>query len=547
MKDTMIKECGSNNKKAFKDKKGVPTAIYIRLSREDGDKTESLSIVNQRMQLINYIDEHCDLILYRCYIDDGYTGTNFDRPAFKEMIQDIEEKKVGCVIVKDLSRLGRELAKTTEYIQDYFPNKKVRFIAISDSVDKNYLDFDTGVDVMIDFKNMFNGFYPKDIARKVRSTIRAKQNDGQFIGAFACYGYKKSLDNHNKLIIDEYPAIIVRRIFNMYIEGKGKNTIAKILNEEKTPCPSEYKKQSGLNYHNGNRLESTSYWTYSTIDRLLHNEFYIGNMVQNKSARQVCKKKAIALPKDKHIIVRNTHESIIDMETWDKTQNLLKRNTKQLSLDKSIHKFAGFLQCGDCGRSMVKIVRGGVIWFNCGSYNRYGKHICSIHSITADGLEQIILQDLNVIMKSIEDVEKIIADEQAIKHSTEKYHLVDSKKYEAELTKLQRKKEQAYEDYSDEIISKKEYLKFKTKYELQIEQTQNKIKMIHETMEDKPIVANPWIEKLLRLKKLEELDRDIIVEMISMIYVYENKTIKIVYNFSHELDILLADYYQSAI
>ncbi|MCM1234448.1 MAG: recombinase family protein [Ruminococcus flavefaciens] len=241
--------------------KQLKTALYIRLSREDGDKAESLSINNQRLQLMEFISKEPDLQLYDTYIDDGYTGTNFNRPDFNRLLKDIEDKNVQCVVVKDLSRLGRNMPEVSRYINDYFPSKKVRFIAINDKVDKKYYDVDTSEDMMIDVKNMFNGFYPKDISKKVRSTFRSKQNSGQFIGAFASFGYVKSAKDHNKLEIDEYAADIVKRIFSMYIKGIGQNTIAKILNEEGIPCPSEYKKQCGLNYHNCRRLDTTSDWT----------------------------------------------------------------------------------------------------------------------------------------------------------------------------------------------------------------------------------------------------------------------------------------------
>ena len=171
------------------------TAAYIRLSREDDDKMESLSVGNQRLLLTEYVNQHPELYLYDVYVDDGYTGTNFDRPDFQRMIADIEKKSIQCVVVKDLSRLGRRMEKVSEYINDYFPRKRVRFIAINDTVDKRYFDIDSGEDMMIDVKNMFNSFYPKDISKKVRSTFRAKQNKGQFIGAFASYGYVKAAGN----------------------------------------------------------------------------------------------------------------------------------------------------------------------------------------------------------------------------------------------------------------------------------------------------------------------------------------------------------------
>lgn len=517
----------------------LKTACYIRLSRDDGDKAESLSIANQRLQLTQFINNSKDLTLFDYYVDDGYTGTNFERPDFMRMIEDIENQKIQCVLVKDLSRLGRDMPKTTSYIKDYFPGKKIRFISINDSVDKRYYDVDTSEDMLIDFKNMFNGFYPRDIASKVRSTFRSKQGNGQFIGAFASYGYKKSPTDNNKLIIDEEAASVVRRIYQMYLSGFGQLTIVKQLNDEGIPCPSEYKKQCGLKYHNSNRLDNTSYWTYATVHKILQNEMYIGNMVQNKSFRQVCKTKAISLPKEQWIVVENTHEAIIDKDTWDKVQNLLGRGTRQLDLNHNIHMFAGYLRCGDCDRAMVKIKRKGIVYFNCGSYNRYGKKFCSMHNITELELEQLVLNDLNLIIKSIKNVRQIIEEEQQKDKNAYISSLGDISSYQNEIAKIIKKKERSYHDYADDIISRDEYINYKSMYEKEISVLQNKIDTINQIRDEQTITVNPWIERLLQCEDIEHLDRETVVEMISMIYVYENNTVKIIYNFSDELEMLL--------
>ena len=507
-------------------------AAYIRLSKEDGDKSESLSVANQRMLLTEFVKKQRDLYLYDVYIDDGYTGTNFIRPGFQRMLQDIEDKKVECVIVKDLSRLGRNMPKVSEYVNEYFPDKKVRFIAVNDGIDKQYYDIDISDTMMIDVKNMFNGFYPRDISKKVRSTFKTKQSNGQFIGAFACFGYKKSKEDHNKLEVDDYAAEVVRRIFSMYLSGLGQNTIARRLNDEGIPCPAEYKKRCGLHYHNGNRLSTTLYWTYSTVRRILQNEIYIGNMVQNKSFRQICKKSAVSLPRDKWIVVENTHRPIIDKETWEKVQALLKRNVRQTGLDGNIHIFAGFLKCGDCGRAMVKLKRKGDDCFNCGSYNRYGNKLCTIHRITERELEEIVLNDLNFIIKSVKDIKLLIEEEQNKQKRSRAGLPGGIQEYQLEINRFTRKKEQAYEDYSDGIISKEDYLRYQEKYENQIRDARLKIDLMKGEKEGQSFSQNAWIERLLRLEQLGSLDREIVTEMISMIYVYENNVFKIIYNFS---------------
>ncbi len=511
-------------------------ALYIRLSREDGDKAESLSISNQRLMLTEYYKKLEGYSGFILYIDDGHTGTSFDRPGFQEMVSDIENGTISCVVVKDLSRLGRNSPKTAHYIHEYFPEKKVRFIAIDDNVDKQYYDLDTSEDMMIDVKNMFNGFYPRDISSKVRSTFRSKQSAGQFIGAFACYGYKKSPEDHNKLVIDKPAADIVRKIFSMYLSGNGQNTIAKKLNEEKIPCPSEYKRLCGLDYHNCKRLESTTYWTYSSIRNILRNRIYTGTMVQNKTFRQICKKKAIALPKEQWIVVPGTHEAIIDQNTFDIVQKLLSQNTRNTSLNHNIHIFAGLIKCGDCGRAMVKITRRGVTTFTCGSYNHYGTGHCSSHNIKESVLEEIVLNDFNAILQSVRNLKDIIQKEQQALKPADTVHIKEKLKLEA--LKLAHKKEQAYDDYAEGLVTKEEYIKYKKRYDEQLKSIESQITAIKDTDETQD-KKHTWAKRLLETRHIDSLERSLVVEMVDQIYIYKDNSIKIIYNFSDELEDLI--------
>lgn len=514
----------------YKNQKKI--ALYVRLSHEDGDKNESLSIANQRMKLKDYTEQNFSAP-YAFYIDDGYTGTNFDRPGFQQLLCDIENNQVLCVIVKDLSRLGRNMAKAGAYIQEYFPSKKIRFIAIDDHIDKNFNDLDTSKDMIIDLKNMFNGFYPKDISKKVRSSLRTKQTNGQFIGAFACYGYKKAPDNHNQLIVDEPAARIVTMIFHLYLAGYGQNTIAKLLNQKQIPCPSEYKKLCGLHYQNGNRLQSTTYWTYSSIRNILRNQIYTGNMVQNCTFRQICSKKAISLPENEWIIVPNTHEAIIPDDTFEKVQELLKRNTRQITLQEHVHLFAGYLKCGDCGRAMIKRTRHNTTYFCCGSYQRYGTSRCSSHYITQNELEQVIRNDFNTLLKSLPCLEKIIYDEQKKSSCQNTPQNQNILQLNNTIQKLQHKKERAYDDYTDHILSKQEYLSYKKKYEDQITSLHNQINLLAHPSSNNSSFT-PWIETLINKSGIQSLDRETVIELIDQIYIYSKNTIKIIYNFSSE-------------
>lgn len=516
------------------------TGIYIRLSKEDGDKAESDSVANQKMMLVNYVNDSNEFEVHDIYIDDGYTGTNFDRPSFKKLINDIEDDLIDCVIVKDLSRLGRDYIESGSYIERYFPSKNVRFIAVNDNVDSLNQQYD----MLMPIRNIFNEQYSRDISKKVQSAFKAKQKDGQFIGAFAPYGYKKNPHDRHKLIIDEYAATIIRRIFDMYNSGIGKVKIAKILNNEKILCPTEYKNNNGEKYFNSNRNKTTSYWTYSSIHKMLKSEVYIGNMVQGKTNRKM-KKNPVLLPEDKWIVVKNTHEPIIDIDTWNTTKNLLKRNTRQLNFQQNVSIFAGFLKCGDCGRALSKTRWGDdCLYYSCASYKRYGLKICTSHLIQHKDLEYIILKDLNAIIQNVKNISNRILQHDKLNRNSQSFKNIEkeTQTFKIQLEKIQKLKKGIYEDYKEDILTKEEFIAYKNDYIQQEQVLNDKIETLsnikNENNNDN-IINNEWIQTLLKYKKIKKLDRETIVKMIYMIYVYENRKIKIVYNFSNELETLL--------
>lgn len=521
-------------------------AEYIRLSREDGDKAESDSIGNQRKLITDYLKGKEDFILYDTYVDDGYTGTNFKRPAFQRMIEDIEAGKVNCVIVKDLSRFGRDYIDTGKYLERYFPDNDVRFISITDNIDS----LKQAYDMLLPIKNIFNEQYARDISKKVHASMQTKQKAGEFIGAFASYGYRKSPADKNKLIIDEYAAGIVRRIFQMYISGVGKNGIAIALNKEGIVCPSEYKKLNGENYRNSHRLESTSYWTYSTINRLLQNEMYAGNMVQGRKTQRM-RSKQRAIDKEDWIIVEKTHEAIIDKETWEKAQSLLKRRTRNLDLNTNMSIFAGFLKCGDCGRSLVKKVGTpghgeGIINYYCGTYVRSGRLYCTPHPMPHLILQSIILEDLQTIIQSIEDLQEVVIQNQTAAITVKRVTANEKSRLNTELDKVRKLKKAIYEDYREELISKEEFVTYRQDYLKKEELLTKQLESIEQQQDAEAtpdIFESPWIKRLLELKSIEELDRDIVVEMIHEVKVFENHKIKITYNFSSELESLFQTVY----
>lgn len=508
-------------------------AMYIRLSREDGDREESESIDNQRKLINDYLQGKEEFLLRDCYIDDGFTGTNFQRPNFQRMIKDIEAGNVNCVIVKDLSRFGRDYIDTGRYLERYFPDNGVRFISITDNIDSMRQAYD----MLLPIKNIFNEQYARDISKKVHASMTTKQKNGEFIGAFASYGYKKSSTDKNKLVVDDYAATVVRRIFDLYIKGNGKIRIAHILNEDGVVNPAEYKRLRGDNYRNCNRLDKTTYWTYATINRILQNEIYIGNMVQGRTIRHM-RGKAKAQDKEDWIIVQGTHEAIIDTETWNQVQDLLKRRTRNLDLEHNVSIFAGLIKCGDCGRALVKKNFKGHIFYQCGTYVRSGRNYCSTHTIEHETLAKIVLNDLNTVIHSIEDIKGMVEKQEAAYtalkcvDNKERKHIADM------LQKVQKRKKAIYEHFSDGLLSKDEYLTFKQDYQqeedLLLKQSEELEKRSKES--PKSVMESQWIKRLLELKQVDELDRTIVLQMINCITVYDNQRIKIVYNFSADLE-----------
>ena len=506
-------------------------AIYLRLSKDDGDKDESDSISSQRSMITSYIDKYLyeDSSIVGEFIDDGFTGTNFNRPNFRKMINLVESKEINCIIVKDLSRFGRDYIGVGEYLEKYFPLHNIRFIAINDGYDTT--NTSSNDEFIMPIKNIFNAQYSKDISKKVKSSFRTLQSNGQFVGAFACYGYKKSDKDRHKLVVDKTAAIIVKRIFDLFLSGQGKQKIAKILNDENIPCPSEYKRLNGLNYTNGNRLELTKYWTYSTINNILHNRMYIGDMVQNKTVRNIVRGRAKKNEKENWIIKESTHEPIIDKNIWNLAQSLLEKNTRQLDFQQNVGLFAGYIFCGDCNRAMSKIINKyknkTVTTYICGTYKRYGSEVCNRNAIKMEELEELVLNKLNEQISKIDKLE-ISSKKNAFCNNEE------LKKYQLLLEKIYSKKKGVYEDYREGILTKEEYLSYKNDYSKDEERILGQINSLKEEKENTSN-ENEWIERLKKYKRIDKLNRELIAEILDKIVISKKDDgieVKIIFKFS---------------
>lgn len=507
-------------------------AIYARLSREDESATESDSIKNQIDIITRFVLEK-DWIIADTYCDDGYTGTNFDRPAFKRMMADIETGKINMIVTKDFSRLGRDIIETNNYIQKVFPTKGIRYVTVNDGIDTN----DDNSYFNSTFLSLFNDLYPRDISKKVRTVMDTKRKNGEFIGAFAPYGYKKSKENRNKLIIDEEAAAIVRRIFNMYLSGIGVKGIAKILNQEMIPCPSEYKRKKYRNYNNA--ITKTNLWKSDTIKSFLISPTYIGCIAQGKYKKINHKVNMLkTLAKDKWIIVENTHEPIIDKETFDEVQNILQNrsNTKYSTVRKG-HLLTGLIYCGDCGQKMTftKSHSSQTYYAICSKYKRFGKDYCTRHSIGEDNLVQFVIKDIRKLAKQAVDEKKLMitAQKDGLMHKEKDIDL-QLKKIESRLNEIKWKMKTLYEDKLRGIVSEEDYMDFSKDYN---DERINLVPLQSELLKNKENAnrINNDIKFIINYVKqfteFQEIDRTAITRLIEKIEIFEDKRIVIHYKF----------------
>lgn len=405
-------------------------AIYLRLSREDKEaftdvQKESNSISSQRTLIKSFINKHEDMVVYDTYVDDGWSGLHFNRPGFLSMMKAIEDGVVNCVIVKDLSRLGRDYIEVGRLIQKTFPAFFVRFIAINDNFDSLYADFNER-DLIIPVKNFINDFYCRDISKKVKSCQKIKREKGEFIGAFPVYGYKRESCNRHHLIVDEEAACIVKKIFQWKIEGYSPKAIADKLSKSGVLSPYAYKKSKGEHYFSGFVKKENTQWSQVTIRRILQDEIYLGTLVQGKTGKLNYKmKKSQLKDKEQWVRVSGMHEPLIKKEDFELVGRLLMADCRAAKKEKPSYKFAGFLYCGDCGEQMHRRKNcgktGDRIYYICGTHNR-GKG-CNRHSIAEEVLEQKILEQMGTVPS--EKIDRIL-----LTTFVEKIYVYDNQKIE---------------------------------------------------------------------------------------------------------------------
>lgn len=505
-------------------------ALYIRLSKEDENEGPSESVTNQK-SLLNEFVKQCGLSVYDTYIDDGWSGTNFDRPEFQRMIDDIEAKKVNMVITKDLSRLGRDYIMTGHYMERYFPEKRVRYISLLDGID-------TGVESTANditpFRAIMNDMYAKDISKKIKSVKRDKQRKGQFIGGKALYGYKMHPTEKNKIVIDENAASVVRRIFAMALEGKSCRQIAVQLNEEKIPTPAAY---AGLKQ--GRTGPYAGKWSGERISDMLKNETYIGNMVQGRMLKISYKsKKCLRQDRGNWVIVENTHEPLIDKETFQKVSMLInsRRHTRSRTYD---FLLKGMIFCHECGYPLAVLNRKNaagedVLYFVCRTYQRFTKAgVCTSHTIKEKTVTDAVTGKVRKVCEAFLNPEKMQLLALA---AAEEARKADSG--EAEIGKLRMKidsmtanLDKTYMDRLSGLLAEADFERVYQRMKADRDVLKEKLRELKAQMES-PVSTEEKAERLVR----QYLDsaftgRELLISLIERVELTEDKQIIIKFRF----------------
>ena len=524
------------------------TALYLRLSKEDGNEV-SLSIENQKKRLVEYVTNQSEAFeIAGIYVDDGISGTTTDeREAFNKMIADIDSREINCVVVKDLSRLSRNLKDTLYYIQEYFLINKVRFVSLELPNLDSHLDPDGINSLLVAFQGILNESHPRETSIKVRNTFNKKRRDGDFIGAFAPYGYAKDPVNKSHLVIDPEASEVVQDIYKMFLSGMSKGGIARNLNNLAIPCPAAYKKSKGLKYKNPHVLENSTLWNASTIKAILENRVYIGDMVQGRYKTLSYKiHTQVRVPQEEWFIVDGTHEPIITHTEFARVQELLLLDVKAVGETKEVYKFGGLLKCADCGRAMRRKKTKGYVYYVCRTYHDLSKSECTNHSINETRLEKAILQAVQTQLKLVGDIQNMITEIEGstiTKNESIRINQAIAKK-EEEIISINQIRDNLYNDWQMDIITKEDYFRMRSNYDTQLQDTSNTITELGyrlNLLESAGDSNNSVLAFYKQFHNIEALDRAILVKLVEKIQIHDKNNISVTFRFDDQLQIILAN------
>ena len=505
--------------------------LYIRLSKEDESEGPSQSVQNQESLLREFVQQH-RLSVYDTYIDDGWSGTNFDRPAFQRMIADIEAKKVNMVITKDLSRLGRDYILTGHYMERYFPEHRVRYISLLDGID-------TGVDSTANditpFRAIMNDMYAKDISKKIKSVKRDKQRKGQFIGGKPVYGYKMHPTEKNKIVIDEEVAPIVRRIFALALSGMSCRNIATLLNQEGVPTPATY---AGLPVARPGPY--TGLWSSERISDMLQNETYIGNMVQGRSVKISYKsKKCLKQNPANWVVVEGTHEPLVDRETFQKVRMLVnsRRHTRSRTYD---FLLKGLIFCHECGYPLTVLNRKNskgedVLYFVCRTYQRFTKAgVCTCHSIKEKTVTDVVIAKVREVCRAYLNPDELLpVAQEAVENARKQSSLeTELQALQSKIDSLTANLDRMYTDRLSGLLPEADFQRIFGRIKLEREQMEEKRQEL-ELRQKSPVRSEDRARELVqRFIETAGESRELLVSLIERVELTEDKEIIIKFRFA---------------
>jgi DNA invertase Pin-like site-specific DNA recombinase len=518
--------------------------VYLRLSKQDGDNTESDSIGNQRALILDFLKSQPDITVHKIRIDDGFSGVDFNRPDFIRMIDDIRDGTVNCVVVKDFSRFGRNYIENGKYTQQLFPRTGVRFIAVNDCYDSTKAQGFTG-NIIVPFKKMINDAYCADISTKVRSHLEIKRKNGEYVGAFVVYGYTKYESDKNRLVIDSFAADVVRDIYKWKLEGLSCQAIADNLNQNGVLSPMEYKRFCGVKFHSTFKVNATAKWQSVTVKRVLTNPVYIGTLEQGKRSKPNYKVRKLSdVPREQWTCHENAHDAIIEKSVFDNVQMLLTQDTRSSKSGENVRPLSGIIVCGDCNAAMVHkttTAKGVKYCYYVCSNHRANTADCSTHIIATADMENAVLDALRLHTAAVLDIEKALSCAESMAYRQDGVRKLTAK-LEAKRDEIKRYNDyrlSLYESYREGILPKDDFISFKASYDTKILDAETAVQLLKEEIERLAAdesESHDWINRFRDCAAMETLERKAVAELVERVAVYEDRRIEVTFRYLNEFE-----------
>lgn len=521
-------------------------ALYARKSSDEKDSRSiqnQLALLRRQIQTIAAANPSHHYVCGGEFVDEDKTGTDSNRPNFQKLLLKIQNGEINMLLVTDFSRLSRNTSESLMYIQDFFVRHNTRFVSLELVKIDTYFEAEKIDGLEIQMQSMINESHPRDTSIKVRQRFAAKRTDGEFIGAFAPYGYKKRADDFHRFEIDKEAADVVRLIYKWFLEGFSKTGIAKRLNKQGVLTPAAYKRAKGFRFKAPNAFKNNiaPLWGYSSVHTILNNQMYVGDMVQGRyKIKSYRVHEQVHMPKEDWFIKPDMHPPIVTRENFEKVQQLQKKDTRTAPKKNKVHLFSGYLECADCGRAVIRTKAGKYVYYVCSTYKNYSKTACSKHSIRHDKLYGAVLCALQQQISAIDTGKIIAAVNAAPVINIEKQQLETNIYTQQEsLKKLKNYSKNLFLSWQDGIIDKEEFLTLHEDFENQKKQIEKTVSSLQKNVKklcDNSVQTEPFLNYFLKHQNIKEITRELLATCIDKIYIYENSAIEIVFQFSDTIE-----------